>query len=107
MEVPRLGFESELHLLGYTAAIATWDLSHVCDLHHSSQQHWVLKPLRERRNQIHNLMVPSWIHFHCTATETPYLLCLNRFSEIFFLFAISWAAPKAYGGSEATGRIEL
>ena len=31
MEVPRLGVESELQLL----ATATWDLSHICDLHHS------------------------------------------------------------------------
>ena len=33
MEVPRLGVESELHLLAYTTAIAIWDQSHVCNLH--------------------------------------------------------------------------
>ena len=33
MEVPRLGVESELQLLAYTTAIATRDLSYVCDLH--------------------------------------------------------------------------
>ena len=32
MEVPRLRAESELQLLAYTTATATWDLSHVCDL---------------------------------------------------------------------------
>ena len=43
MEVPRLGVESELQLLAYTTAIATRDLSHVCNLHHSSwPQHWIL-----------------------------------------------------------------
>ena len=40
MEVPRLGIESELQLLAYTTATttATWDLSRLCDLHHSSWQ---------------------------------------------------------------------
>ena len=33
MEVPRLGVESELHLLAYTTATATQDLSCICDLH--------------------------------------------------------------------------
>ena len=36
MEVPRLGAELELPLLAYTIATATWDLSHICNLHHSS-----------------------------------------------------------------------
>ena len=45
LEVSRLGVESELLLLAYTTVTATWDLSGVCDLHHSSQQgrflnHW-------------------------------------------------------------------
>ena len=37
MEVPRLGAESELQLPAYTTATATPDLSHICDLHHSSR----------------------------------------------------------------------
>ena len=36
MEVPRLGVESELQLLDYTTATATWDPSHVCNLYRSS-----------------------------------------------------------------------
>ena len=43
MEVPRLEVESELHLLAYTTATATWDLSHVCDLHHSSPQQYLIQ----------------------------------------------------------------
>ncbi len=39
MEVPRLGVELELQLLVYATATAMQDLSHICDLHHSSQQH--------------------------------------------------------------------
>ena len=38
MEVPRLGVQSELQLPAYTTATATWDLSHICDLHGSLQQ---------------------------------------------------------------------
>ena len=44
MEVPRLGIKLELQLLAYTTAIATQDPSRVCDLHHSSQQRWILNP---------------------------------------------------------------
>ena len=43
-------------------------------------------------------MVPSQIHFRCAATGTPVIF-------FFGLFAISWAAPAAYGGSQARGRI--
>ena len=50
MEVPRLGVESELQLLAYATAIAMSDLSHVCDLHHSSWQRWTLNPLNEARD---------------------------------------------------------
>ena len=42
MEVPRLGVESELHLLAYATATAIHDPRYVCDLHHSSQQHQIL-----------------------------------------------------------------
>ena len=50
MEVPKLGTESELHLRAYATATATPDLSHICDLHHNSQQHSILHPLRKARD---------------------------------------------------------
>ena len=50
-EVPRLGVQSELQLLVYTAATATWDLSCVCDLHPSSWQHRILNPLSKSRDR--------------------------------------------------------
>ena len=56
MEVPRLGVESELQLLAYTTAIATLDPSCVCNLHHSSWQHWILNPLSKARDRTCNLM---------------------------------------------------
>ena len=33
-------------------------LSHVCNLHHSSWQCWILTPLSEARDQTHNLWFP-------------------------------------------------
>ena len=71
MEVLRLGVESELQLLAYATAIAMWNLSCVCDLHHSSWQCWILNPLSKARDRTHNLMVTSQICFHCAATGTP------------------------------------
>ena len=76
-EVPRLGVYSELQLLAYTTATAMQDPSHVCDLHHSSWQHWILNPLREARDWTPNLMVPSRIHFHGATTGTPLLVFLR------------------------------
>ena len=64
MEVPRLGVELELQLPTYTTARATQDPSHVCDLHHSSQQRWILNPLSGARDQTPNLMDTSQVHYH-------------------------------------------
>ena len=61
--VPRLEVESELPLLAYTTATATPDLSQVCDLHHSSRQHWILKPLSWPRDQTCVLEDTSWVHY--------------------------------------------
>ena len=52
MEVPRLAVESELQLPAYSTAIATPDLSQVCNL------------LSEARNCTHILMDTSWARFH-------------------------------------------
>ena len=59
MEVPRLGVELELLLLAHAIAKATPDLSHICNLHHSSWQHQILNPLRETRDGTHILMKTS------------------------------------------------
>ena len=61
MEVPRLGVESELQLPAYTTATVIRDLSHVCGLHHNSQQRWILNPLSKARNQTCVLMDISWV----------------------------------------------
>ena len=64
MEVPRLGVKSELQLPAYATATAAWDLSHICDLYHSSQQHQILNPLSEAQDGICVLMDTSWV-FYC------------------------------------------
>ena len=63
MEVPRLGVESELYPLAYATAIAKPDPSHICDLHHSSQQRQILNPLSKARDSTCVLMDASQIRF--------------------------------------------
>ena len=62
MEARRLGVAWELELSAYATATATQNPSHICNLHHSSQQHWVLNPLSKARNQTQVLMdtEPCW-----------------------------------------------
>ena len=84
MEVPRLGVESELWLPVYTTATATWDPSHLCDLHHSSQQCRIPNPPSEARDQIHTLMDINQISFYCPQQELPKL-----FFFFFFFFRLS------------------
>ena len=59
MAVPRLELELELQLLAYTTATVTRDLSHVCDLGHSSQQLGILNPLNKARDPTCILMDTS------------------------------------------------
>ena len=59
MEVPRLEVELELQLPAYTTATATRDLSHICDLHHSSGQPWIFNPLSGAGDQTRVLMDAS------------------------------------------------
>ena len=58
-------------------ATATWDLSRVCDLHHSLCQCWILNPLSEARHQTCVLMDASQICFHWTMMGTPLGSFLN------------------------------
>ena len=71
MEVPRRGVKSELQLSVYTTATAMLDLSHLCDLYHSLQQHWILNSLSKARDQTCDLMDASQIRFHSAMMGTP------------------------------------
>ena len=66
MEVPRPGVKLELQLLAYTTAMATRDLSLVYDLHHDSQQHWMVNPLSEARD---HEPAPSWTLVRFVSSE--------------------------------------
>ena len=61
---------------------ATWNLSRVCDLHHSSWQRWILDPLSEAGDRTYILMDTSQIYFHCTITGTPWFLDFKRFFSL-------------------------
>ena len=67
MEVSRLGVKLELQLLAYATAMPKQDLS----LQHSSQQCWILNPLREAWDWTCVLMDTSWICFHWAMMGTP------------------------------------
>ena len=55
--------ESELQLPAYATAMAMPDLSHICDLHHSSRQCRILNPLSEARDRTFILLDTSQIRF--------------------------------------------
>ena len=49
--------------LATATATATQDPSHFCDLHQSSEEHWILNPLSKARDWIHILMDTNWVHY--------------------------------------------
>ena len=62
MEVPKLWVELQLQLSAYTTVTEAQGLSHICDLHHSSWQRWILNPLSTARDQTCILIDISWVH---------------------------------------------
>ena len=80
MEVPRLGVQWELQLPAYATGTAVPDPSHIFDLHGSSQQHEILNPQSEARDQTHILVDISGVHYWWDTMGTLYLvksLCKN------------------------------
>ena len=55
------GVELELQMPAYTTATATWDPSSICDLHHSSWQHWIFNPQNKARDRTLILMDASQV----------------------------------------------
>ena len=76
VEVPRLEVKWKLYPLAYTTALAMPDLSHICDLHHSSQPHWIFNPLSKAKDQTCVLMDASQIHFHGAMMGTPRMVII-------------------------------
>ena len=76
MEVPRLEVKLELQLPAYTTATATWDLSHSCNLRHSSWQGQILNPLSKARDLTWVLMDCSQVRY-CWATTGTLATCFS------------------------------
>ena len=96
MEVPRLGVEPEMQLWAYVTATAMWDPSHICDLHHSSQQWQILNPLSEPRDRICILIDISRVH-------NP--LSFNGKLQIWSLFR-DWIQPSVFKGNTGPREVE-
>ena len=71
MEVNGLEVESELPLLTHATAIATPDLSGICDLPHCLWQCQILNPLSRARNRTHILRDTSQYLTHWATMGTP------------------------------------
>ena len=84
MDFPRPGTESELQLLAYAIATAMPDPSRICNLHHSSWQHWILNRLGRARDGTHVLTDTSWVHYCCTTMGTPGSMFENHFKNCHF-----------------------
>ena len=116
MVVPRLGVKLELQLQAYTTATATGDQSHICDLHHSLQQHWIINPMSKARDQ--TCIPTETVRFitHWTTTGTPKIIVfLFLFLFPFLPEKVSpkdfwgpyWEEGKNYGGPEWDFRSRL
>ena len=89
-EVPRLGVIQSYSRWPTPQPIGTQDLSCVCNLHHSSrqhwipgnlhhssQQHWIPDPRSETRGWTCILMDTSWICYHWATRESPDFFLVN------------------------------
>ena len=92
MEFPRLGDGSEPQLPAYTTTTATWDLSHVYELHHSSWKFQIPNTLSKARDWIRILVGTSQICFHCATMELPIIFFpiwkSLRFIDVFRQFTL-------------------
>ena len=77
MEVPRLGVKSELQLPAYATPTATPDLSRVCNLRHSSQQHWIPNLPSKGQDQTCSRMDTSQVCYSWATTGTPSVCSLH------------------------------
>ena len=87
MEVPRLRGKGQVRAAAgaYATAIATQDLSHVCDLHHSSWQHQILNSLSEARDRTCILMDTSQVLKALNHNGNSFVAILLLLFFVFFL----------------------
>ena len=85
VEVPRLGVASELWLQAYTIAMATQDSNLICNLHHSLQQHGILSPLSEVRDQTLILWTLCQVLNPLNHNSNPYIFKWKKFKNRKFI----------------------
>ena len=73
------------------------DPSPIFDLHQSSWQCRILKPLSEARDWTCNFMFPSRIRFHCTTTGTAKKGNLPRTLLFFYVGPLDSLGPTSFG----------
>ena len=92
--------------IGATAtATAMPDMSHICDLHHSSRQRQIFKPLSKARDRTCVFMDTSWVHYPWATTGTPRKIlhvgtCFPALRVTMSLHSGSWGShvtPRAAG----------
>ena len=90
--VARMAYGSSQARGRIRAAVASqpwqwWDPSHVCNLHYSSRQCWILNPLSKARDRTQVLRDTSQIHFCCA---TMGIACV-----LFFKFPHNCSYPHS------------
>ena len=81
-----------------------WDPSCICNLHHSSRQHWILNPLSDARDRACILVDTNQVLN--TLSQNGNSPCsFFFFSFLFFIFGLFRASLVANGGSQARVRI--
>ena len=108
MEFPSQGFELELQLQAYTIAMATPDLSHICDLYCSLWQCQIFNTLSEARDRTHILtesMLGSYpteaqqelLEIHIFKMQKNLKIVLKIISFLFLLFSLFGTPIDHYG----------
>ena len=64
VEVSRLGVKVGATAAGLHHRHSNAKTNLVCDLYHSSRQHWILNPLSKARDPTHVLMDTNLVHYH-------------------------------------------
>ena len=101
MKVSRLGAESEMPLPAYTTATATLDLSHICNLHCSPWQRWILNPLSKARDRTCVLMDTTQVHYHRDTMEMfmglyPHISRLEMLQDLGWVSEVLHWLPSRY-----------
>ena len=100
MEVPRLGIWNRAAAEAYTTATATTDLSHICDLQHSSWQrakfltHWVRPGIKPTSSRILVRFLTHWATLGTPASvfispDSYHLLSCSSDSALTLIFYFS------------------